>query len=100
MDVDQSRRDLIVWWAQRNKRIREIWLCGRGVSDVQHSFDLELAVMLTSHPNWRPIYSAFADKWQKELSALTNQKVSLQPFAQLSDEARQDTALVWSRGQD
>jgi hypothetical protein len=69
-------------------------------SNVERSPDLELAVTLTSHPNWRPVYSTFADKWQKELSALTNQKVTLQPFAQLSDEARQDTVLVWSRGQD
>ena len=98
MTLDQSRRDLIVWWAQRNKRVREVWLLGsRARGTANPNSDIDLAVTFTSHPNWLPIYLAFADKWQTEIAALTNTKVSLQPFPKLPDEARQEALLLWSR---
>ena len=98
MDLDQRHRYVIVWWAQRNQKIREIWLFGsRARGTAKPDSDIDLAITLTSHPNWLPIYLAFADKWQNEIATLTNSKVSLQPFLRLPDEARQEAILLWSR---
>ena len=97
MDLDQRRHYLIVWWAKRNEKVREIWLFGsRARGTAKPDSDIDLAITFAA-TNWTPTYFALADKWQREIAALVNTKVGLQPFPKLPEEARQEAILLWSR---
>src|SRR5436190_1151793 len=79
IDLPPSWHSQIVEWAKKTQSVREIWLFGsRAKAQAEPNSDVDLAIVLM--PGEWPFgnYIARGDAWQRELSAIVRQHVSLE----------------------
>ncbi len=83
--MENLKRDKIIKnWANKNDRIKNVWIYGSRVKDnYSEDSDLDIAIQIESRPfdSDFDIYTCKGDKWQNELENLLPFKIDLQRFA-------------------
>jgi predicted nucleotidyltransferase len=103
--LDERSCHRIVAWAAGNDCVREIWLFGsraRGNSRPDSDIDLAIVLMPSSQgTDWAfGTYQSKGDEWQRELTAMLDQHVSLEaiiPGTHEYDLVTRDGYRLWVR---